>query len=67
LQQEWWKPLEEDRPVTPEPTWSIPSSNMHVPMNNRASALASTYTPPPENSLLMRTSNMAIFMDWFCK
>nr|GFB22339.1 hypothetical protein [Tanacetum cinerariifolium] len=47
LQQEWWKPLEEDIPVTPEPAWSIPSSNMHVPMNNRASALASTYTPPP--------------------
>ncbi|GKC21799.1 hypothetical protein Tco_1023949 [Tanacetum coccineum] len=42
----------EDRPATPEPAWSIPSSNMPVPMNNWASALASTYAPPPENSLL---------------
>ncbi|GKA99119.1 hypothetical protein Tco_0827056, partial [Tanacetum coccineum] len=42
----------EDKPATPEPAWSIPSSNLPVPMNNWASALASTYTPPPENSLL---------------
>nr|GEX41246.1 hypothetical protein [Tanacetum cinerariifolium] len=52
LQQNWWKPLEEDRPATPEPAWSILSSDLHVPMNNRASSLASTYTPPPEDSLL---------------
>ncbi|GJV32389.1 hypothetical protein Tco_1392789 [Tanacetum coccineum] len=32
-----------------------------------ASALASTYTPPPENSLLAQTSDIATFMDWFCK
>ncbi|GJR43037.1 retrovirus-related pol polyprotein from transposon TNT 1-94 [Tanacetum coccineum] len=32
-----------------------------------ASALASTYAPPPENSLLAQTGDMAIFMDWFCK
>ncbi|GJT10936.1 hypothetical protein Tco_0857978 [Tanacetum coccineum] len=36
-------------------------------MNNWASALASTYAPPPENSLLAQTDDMAIFMDWFCK
>ncbi|GKB05704.1 hypothetical protein Tco_0833899 [Tanacetum coccineum] len=36
----------------------------HIPT---ASALASTYAPPPENSLLTQTSDMAIFMDWFCK
>ncbi|GJU20029.1 E-beta-farnesene synthase [Tanacetum coccineum] len=36
----------------------------HIPM---ASALASTYAPPPENSLLAQTGDMAIFMDWFCK
>nr|GEW58585.1 integrase, catalytic region, zinc finger, CCHC-type, peptidase aspartic, catalytic [Tanacetum cinerariifolium] len=52
LQQNWWKPLEEDRPVTPKPAWSIPSSGLPVPTNNWAYALASTYTPPPENSLL---------------
>nr|GEZ09830.1 retrotransposon protein, putative, Ty3-gypsy subclass [Tanacetum cinerariifolium] len=55
LQQDWWKLLEEDRPATPEPTWSIPSSDLPVPMNNWASDLASTYTPPPENSLLVQT------------
>nr|GEX06085.1 hypothetical protein [Tanacetum cinerariifolium] len=27
LRQDWWKPLEEERPATPEPDWSIPSSN----------------------------------------
>nr|GFB20186.1 hypothetical protein [Tanacetum cinerariifolium] len=52
LQQDWWKPLEEDRPATPEPAWSIPSSNLPVPKNNWVSALASTYSPPPEDSLL---------------
>ncbi|GJW73475.1 hypothetical protein Tco_0132845 [Tanacetum coccineum] len=68
LKQDWWKPLsEEDRPATPEPAWSISSSDMHVPMNNWASALASTYAPPPKNSLLAQTGDMAIFMDWFCK
>ncbi|GJV40583.1 hypothetical protein Tco_1419023, partial [Tanacetum coccineum] len=67
LRQSWWKPLTEDRPTTPEPAWSIPSSDLHVPMNNWASALASTYTPPPENSLRAQTGDIATFMDWFCK
>nr|GEW96146.1 monodehydroascorbate reductase [Tanacetum cinerariifolium] len=49
--QDWWKPFEEYRPVTPEPSWSIPSSNVHVLTNNWASALVSTYAPPPEDSL----------------
>ncbi|GJW69338.1 hypothetical protein Tco_0123762 [Tanacetum coccineum] len=38
--------------------------NAHIP---KASALASTYAPPPENSLLAQTDDIAIFMDWFCK
>ncbi|GKC76724.1 hypothetical protein Tco_1127498 [Tanacetum coccineum] len=64
LKQDWWKPLsEEDRPATPEPAWSISSSDMPVLMNNWASALASTYVPPPENSLLAQTGDMTIFMD----
>nr|GEX92759.1 hypothetical protein [Tanacetum cinerariifolium] len=67
LQQDWWKPLKEDRPATPEPAWFIPSSDLPVPTNNWASALASTYTPPQENSLLAQTGDMAMFMDWFCK
>ncbi|GJU38840.1 hypothetical protein Tco_1191797 [Tanacetum coccineum] len=41
--------------------------NLPVPVNNWASDLASTYAPPPENSLLAQTGDMAILMDWFCK
>ncbi|GJX01803.1 hypothetical protein Tco_0185716 [Tanacetum coccineum] len=67
LRQHWWKPLTKDIPATPEPAWSIPSSDLPVPENKWASALASTYAPPPENSLLTQTGDMAIFMDWFCK
>nr|GEU82498.1 retrovirus-related Pol polyprotein from transposon TNT 1-94 [Tanacetum cinerariifolium] len=52
LRQDWWKPFEEERPATPEPAWSIRSSDVPVPMNNWASALASNYLPPPEDSLL---------------
>nr|GEX36301.1 hypothetical protein [Tanacetum cinerariifolium] len=59
------QPLEEDRPATPEPAWSIPSSDLHVPKTNWASAIASTYSPPLEDSLLVQTGDMAMFMD--CK
>ncbi|GJS88537.1 hypothetical protein Tco_0771173 [Tanacetum coccineum] len=45
--QNWWKPLTEDRPATPELAWSISSSDLPVLVNNLASALASTYAPPP--------------------
>nr|GEX82177.1 hypothetical protein [Tanacetum cinerariifolium] len=41
--------------------------NAHIPKNNYVSTLASTYSPPPEDSLLMQTGDMALFMDWFCK
>nr|GEY52455.1 hypothetical protein [Tanacetum cinerariifolium] len=67
LRQDWWKQLEEDRPATPEPAWSIPSSDVPISKNNWASALVSTYSPPPEDSLLAQTGDMAMFMDWFCK
>nr|GFA67694.1 hypothetical protein [Tanacetum cinerariifolium] len=40
LSQDWWKPFEEERPVTSELAWSIRSSDVPVPMNNWASALA---------------------------
>nr|GEZ41665.1 hypothetical protein [Tanacetum cinerariifolium] len=60
LRQDWWKPLEEDRPATPEPAWSIPSSDVPVPKNNWASALTSTYSPPPDDSLLAQTGDMAM-------
>nr|GEV09580.1 putative ribonuclease H-like domain-containing protein [Tanacetum cinerariifolium] len=36
----------------------------HIP---KASALASNYSPPPEDSLLAQTGDITTFMDWFCK
>nr|GEV63516.1 hypothetical protein [Tanacetum cinerariifolium] len=36
-------------------------------MNNWASVLTSNYSPPPEDSLLAQTGDIATFMDWFCK
>nr|GEW72750.1 hypothetical protein [Tanacetum cinerariifolium] len=38
--------------------------NDHIP---KASALASTYARPPENSLLAQTGDMTTFMDWYRK
>ncbi|GJY36853.1 hypothetical protein Tco_0422231 [Tanacetum coccineum] len=67
LRQSWWKPLTEDRPASPEPAWTIPSSDLPVPTNNWASALKTTYVPPPENSLLAQTGDIATFMDWYYK
>nr|GEW68944.1 hypothetical protein [Tanacetum cinerariifolium] len=43
------------------------SSDVPVPTNNWASALASNYSPPPEDSLLAQTGDIATFLDWFCK
>ncbi|GJR27392.1 retrovirus-related pol polyprotein from transposon TNT 1-94 [Tanacetum coccineum] len=64
----WWKPLpEKERPVTPEPTWTIPSSNKSDVENNWASALATTYEPPAENSLLTKTRDTTTFMKWYCR
>ncbi|GKC07675.1 hypothetical protein Tco_0999285 [Tanacetum coccineum] len=54
-------------PATPEPAWSIPSSSLPVPINNWASVIASSYVPPPENSLLSQTGDIGWFIDWFCK
>ncbi|GJW14232.1 hypothetical protein Tco_0018365 [Tanacetum coccineum] len=34
MRQSWWKSLTEDIPATPEPAWSIPSSDLTVPTNN---------------------------------
>nr|GEV71409.1 hypothetical protein [Tanacetum cinerariifolium] len=77
-----WTPadLEMDEDMTPDeqaqssddedigkPAWSIPSSDVPVPTNNWASALASNYSPPPEDSLLTQIGDIATFMDWFCK
>nr|GEZ14016.1 copia protein [Tanacetum cinerariifolium] len=45
LKQGWRKPFEEERPTTLKPAWSIRSSDVPVPMNKWASALASNYSP----------------------
>nr|GEW00957.1 hypothetical protein [Tanacetum cinerariifolium] len=52
LRQDWWKPLEDERHATLKPAWSILPSDAPVPPDNWASALASNYSPPPEDSLL---------------
>ncbi|GKB83507.1 hypothetical protein Tco_0950402, partial [Tanacetum coccineum] len=68
LKQDWFKPLSDDeRPATPEPAWSILSSSLSVPTHNWASAIASSYVPPPKNSLLSQTGDIGVFIDWFCK
>ncbi|GJW78033.1 hypothetical protein Tco_0139715 [Tanacetum coccineum] len=68
LTQEWFKPLsEEERPATPELAWSIPSSSLPISDNHWASAIASGFVSPPENSLLLQTSDIRVFIDWFCK
>nr|GFA46429.1 hypothetical protein [Tanacetum cinerariifolium] len=67
LRQDWWKPLEEERPATPEHAWSILSFDVPIPTKNWASALASTYSPHPEDSLLAQNDAITMFMDWFCK
>ncbi|GKE92356.1 hypothetical protein Tco_1573451, partial [Tanacetum coccineum] len=36
LRHNWWKPLTEDRPATPEPAWSIPSSDLPFPTDDMA-------------------------------
>ncbi|GJS47297.1 hypothetical protein Tco_0597418 [Tanacetum coccineum] len=38
-----------------------------VPIHNWASALASSYIPPLENSLLSQTCDIGVFIDWFYK
>ncbi|GKB05451.1 hypothetical protein Tco_0833646 [Tanacetum coccineum] len=64
----WWKPLpEEERPATPEPAWTIPSSHKSYLENNWASALATTYEPPTENSLLAKIGDMTTFLNSYCQ
>nr|GFC73562.1 hypothetical protein [Tanacetum cinerariifolium] len=59
--------MEEERPTTPEPAWSIRSSDVPVLTNNWASTLASNYSPPPKDSLLTQTGDITTFIDWFYK
>ncbi|GKA99684.1 hypothetical protein Tco_0827678 [Tanacetum coccineum] len=67
MRKGWWKPLlEEERPATPEPAWTVLSSNISDVEKNWASALVLTYEPPAENSLLAKIRDMTTFMNWYC-
>ncbi|GJT80594.1 hypothetical protein Tco_1054936 [Tanacetum coccineum] len=64
MRKGWWKPiLEEEKPVNPEPSWTILSSNISYVENNLASALVLTYEPPAENSLLAKIGDMTNIMN----
>ncbi|GKA86827.1 hypothetical protein Tco_0808538 [Tanacetum coccineum] len=54
-------------PATSKPAWTIPSSNKSDVVNNWASALATTYEPPTENSLLAKIGDITTFMNWYCQ
>nr|GFB74510.1 hypothetical protein [Tanacetum cinerariifolium] len=59
----WLKPIPDDeRPVTPEPTWVIPSTHTPDAVNNWANALATMYQAPAKNSLLKKSMDMRTFM-----
>ncbi|GKE61611.1 hypothetical protein Tco_1511978, partial [Tanacetum coccineum] len=66
--KDWWKPLpEEERPATPEPAWTIPSSHKSDLENNLASTLATTYEPLAENSLLAKIRDITTFLNSYCQ
>ncbi|GKG47346.1 hypothetical protein Tco_0504543, partial [Tanacetum coccineum] len=52
----WFKPiLEDERPATPEPEWTIPSNDFPKPENNWENAYATMYQVPAENKLQRKT------------
>ncbi|GJW61289.1 retrovirus-related pol polyprotein from transposon TNT 1-94, partial [Tanacetum coccineum] len=63
--QEQGNKAPKERPTTPEPAWTIPSSNKSDVANNWASVLATTYEPPAENSLLANIGDMTTFLKWY--
>nr|GEV58336.1 hypothetical protein [Tanacetum cinerariifolium] len=65
--QEWLKHiLEEDRPETSEPDWSVPPNDLPEPENNWANVLANSFKDPTENKLLRKTGDMGSFITSFC-
>nr|GFA11507.1 hypothetical protein [Tanacetum cinerariifolium] len=44
-----------------------PDEQAQLSDNEAIGTLASNYSPPPKDSLLVQTGNIATFMDWFCK
>nr|GEU48343.1 reverse transcriptase domain-containing protein [Tanacetum cinerariifolium] len=66
--KDWWKPLPaEERPATPEPAWTIPSSTISDVENNWATTLVLAYETLAENSLLAKTRAMTNFLNWYCR
>nr|GFB07952.1 hypothetical protein [Tanacetum cinerariifolium] len=64
----WWEPLHaEERPVTLEPSWTIPPSTVSDVENNWATALVSAYETPAKNSLLANTGYITNFLKWYCR
>nr|GEX47392.1 histone deacetylase 14 [Tanacetum cinerariifolium] len=64
--------LEMDEDMAPDEQEQLSNDedigSAHIPtVNLRQGSLASNYSPPPEDSLLAQTDDIAIFMDWFCK
>ncbi|GJW34716.1 hypothetical protein Tco_0057636 [Tanacetum coccineum] len=46
---------------------SIPDEQVHLSDDEDANALATTYQAPTENSLLEKTRDMRMFMNWYCQ
>nr|GEV53528.1 hypothetical protein [Tanacetum cinerariifolium] len=66
--KDWWKPLPvEERPATPKPTWTIPSSTVSDVENNWATVLVLAFETLAENSLLAKTEDMTNFLNWYCQ
>ncbi|GKE13682.1 hypothetical protein Tco_1421259 [Tanacetum coccineum] len=59
--------IEEDRPESLEPDWSVPLNNLPELGNNWANALAKSYKDLAENKLLWKIGDMGSFIKWFCK
>lgn len=62
----WWKP-DDNQPQSPEPDWTIPSSDLPTNDNNWINAITTSFVPPSEDSLLSQTGDMGTFITWFCK
>nr|GEU43146.1 hypothetical protein [Tanacetum cinerariifolium] len=54
-------------PPPPPPAGPSGTSGASRAFGSQASTLASNYSPPPENSLLVQTGDITTLMDWFCK
>nr|GEW48421.1 hypothetical protein [Tanacetum cinerariifolium] len=53
-----------DRLETPEPDWTVPSTDLPEPENNWANAFATSYKDLKGNKLLQKTSDMSSSIKW---